>query len=51
MGRLAVASAIIWAAVIIAPAMVVPGEFARLIPVLGGGAAARLIIIGAQARR
>ncbi len=43
-----IGNAIIWAAVLIATALVVsdtPGVFARLLPVLGGGAGASVIVL------
>lgn len=40
-------SAIIWAAVIFAAAFSVPEVFTKLIPILGGGAAAHIILLGA----
>ncbi len=49
-GNLIIASAIIWAAVILASAVLVPAEFAKLIPILGGGAAGHIIILGGAAQ-
>ena len=50
-GRTLIASMVIWAAVILAVALVEPDTFVRLIPALGGGAAAHLILLGAATRR
>jgi hypothetical protein len=45
---LILANAIIWAAVLIGAALVLQGTdcFARLLPILGGGAAASIVIVG-----
>ena len=45
--------AIIWAAVILASAMVLRGtpHGGKMIPILGGGAAATIIVVGAAARK
>jgi hypothetical protein len=45
---LILANAIIWAAVIIASAVVLQGTgyFAKLLPILGGGAAASIVVVG-----
>lgn len=39
-------SAIIWAAVIAGTATVAPQSFARMLPIVGGGAAAHMVILG-----
>ncbi|WP_366924487.1 hypothetical protein MFMK1_001466 [Metallumcola ferriviriculae] len=44
-------SAIIWAAVIFGAAVAAPESFGKLIPILGGGAAAHVIILGSLARK
>jgi hypothetical protein len=45
--------AIIWAAVILASAIVLRGtpHGGKVIPILGGGAAATIIVVGGEARR
>ncbi|MCX7682081.1 MAG: hypothetical protein N2508_08995 [Anaerolineae bacterium] len=44
---------IVWAAVIIATAVVLKGTpyWPQLLPIVGGGAAATLVLLGAQRRR
>jgi len=49
-GRTLIASMVIWALVMIAVALVEPDTFVRLIPALGGGAAAHLVLLGAAVR-
>lgn len=44
-------SAIIWAAVIFAATFSVPDVFSMLLPILGGGAAAHIILLGAIYRK
>lgn len=51
MKRLVLCSAIIWAAVIFASAIAVPEVFGKLIPILGGGSAAHIIILGSQCKQ
>ncbi len=51
MGRIVVASSIIWAAVILSSAFIIPEAFGKLIPIIGGGAAAHLIILGAWGKK
>jgi hypothetical protein len=48
-----IAVAIVWAAVILATSAVLEGTdyFSKLIPILGGGAAATLIILGGARKR
>lgn len=50
-GKLVIVSAIIWAAVILASATLLPEGFSKLIPILCGGAAAHVIILGAYAKK
>lgn len=50
LGIAAVVAALIWAAVIIAVSITVrTDEFPRLLPILGGGAAATIIMLGGLA--
>ncbi len=52
-GTVVIANAIIWAAVIFASVMVLQGTeyWGRMIPILGGGAAATLIVVAGSLRR
>lgn len=52
-GLAIIAIAIIWASVIIATAMVLAGTpyFPQLLPILGGGSAASIIILGGISRQ
>jgi len=52
-GTVVIANAIIWAAVILASVMVLQGTeyWGRMIPILGGGAAATFIVVAGSLRR
>lgn len=52
MAKLTLTSAVIWAAVIMAASSLSePGAFKALLPVLGGGAVAHIIILGGSCRK
>lgn len=44
-------STIVWAGVIMATALSIPESFAKLVPILGGGVAAHLIMLGSAVQR
>ena len=48
-----IALAIIWAAVIFASAVVLKGTpyFGKMLPILGGGAGASIVVVGGSLRR
>lgn len=52
-GSVVIGVAIVWAAVIFASAMVLKDTpyWGRLLPILGGGAAATILLVGALRRR
>ncbi|MFQ6105154.1 MAG: hypothetical protein ACE5OP_12830 [Candidatus Glassbacteria bacterium] len=52
-GLVIVANAIIWAAVILASAVVLQGTeyFGQMLPILGGGAGGSIIVLGGGLRR